>query len=190
MTALKNSMWIGSKADWVIVCDIDELVYHPDMRDFLAAKCDWTVLQPFGWNMWSAKFPSTSKQLWQEVQFGFRDYLFDKLTVFNPQAVKTINYTPGGHTACPVGDVRLYRNPQLKILHCKHLGWEYLTKRYKLLDAAATADKKRGWAVHYTNPPNKEEFIAKLKTAKRVVFPAKKKFIVRSKLIQEDVLLA
>ena len=32
---LKNNCWKWSTADWVIVCDVDELVYHPHLLQYL-----------------------------------------------------------------------------------------------------------------------------------------------------------
>ena len=30
---IKNNSWKGSDADWVIVCDTDELIYHENIID-------------------------------------------------------------------------------------------------------------------------------------------------------------
>lgn len=190
MTQIKNTCWKGSEADWVIVCDIDELIYHPDMRDFLYRSQNWTLMQPLGWAMWSDHFPTTPKQIWEEVKFGYRDSAFDKLVVFNPQFIDNINYHAGAHVASPKGIIRHFRNPEFKLLHFKYLGWNYYINRCKLLHAAAVHDIKKGMAIHYGNVPTEAEFQKKVSQAQQVVFPTKKKFTIRSYLVDDQPLLA
>jgi len=54
---LKNNCWKGSDADWVIVCDADEILWHENLIDILqAAKKPpiKTLMVTQGYNMFSA----------------------------------------------------------------------------------------------------------------------------------------
>jgi len=52
LTHLRNVCWKESKADWVIVTDVDELAYHKNLQQELS-KTKGTVILPRMFNMFS-----------------------------------------------------------------------------------------------------------------------------------------
>jgi hypothetical protein len=64
---VKNNGWKKSRgqADWVICVDVDELLWHPQLLDQLAAfrSRGITVPIPIGYEMVSQSFPTTSGQV-------------------------------------------------------------------------------------------------------------------------------
>jgi hypothetical protein len=149
-TDIKNNCWKDSRADWVIICDTDEFVYHPILTEYLKTLND-TVIAPESYEMFSDTFPITSGQIYSEVNMGFR---YDagtncKLCLFRPQALTDINYEPGSHKAHPVGNVRINYNSGVVSMHMRHLSVEYVVNRnlyYR--QRRSSINKTHGWGFH------------------------------------------
>ena len=94
-----NQCWKQSRgaADWVIVVNVDEHVYHPDLRGYLQActRNGVSILLPEGYNMVADGWPSSRKPLWKTVQYGMRDPIWDKPQVFDPNRIREINFSEG-----------------------------------------------------------------------------------------------
>ncbi len=149
-----NHCWKQSRgaADWVIVVNVDEHVYHPDLRGYLQACAGHgvTILRPEGYNMVADGWPSSRKPLWKSVQHGMRDPIWDKPQVFDPNRIREINFTEGRHSASPTGEVLFPRTERARLLHYKYLGAEYLLRRHAELRARfPAADLERGWGYQY-----------------------------------------
>jgi glycosyltransferase involved in cell wall biosynthesis len=145
---IKNNCWKNSTADWVIVGDIDELVYYPDIKARLYA-LDATCIDPELFNMVSDKFPTTPGQIYEEVQHGVPGGA--KMNLFRPSEVREVNYDPGCHVCYPEGNIlRMYASG-IKTLHMKFLSLNYTIERTELSRSRLSAVNKRfGWGVHYS----------------------------------------
>jgi hypothetical protein len=151
---VKSNAWKESRddADLVLVCDVDELLWHPRLSDYLseAIAAGETVFHPRGWDMVSSDFPTTDGQIYDEVLQGFRNHYFDKFCLFNPNAVEEINFQPGCHFASPQGEIVCNLTESLKLLHFKYLGVDYVTARYAALGAKLKSDDKvHGYGKQY-----------------------------------------
>lgn len=123
---IKNSVWKDSieVADWVIVADVDELLYHPKLLQFLS-KCKkkgYTICETRGFNMISDDFPNKDSQITSSIKSGFYSKMFCKKIIFNPNKIENINYSPGAHSVSPEGEVKMKSYDGLKVLHYKYLG--------------------------------------------------------------------
>jgi glycosyltransferase involved in cell wall biosynthesis len=148
---IKNSCWKSSKADWVIVCDVDEFVYHPNLANILE-KADSTIFSLNMFNMISFKFPTTNGQIYEEVNMGVPALppFKTKMVLFKPQEISEINYGPGCHNAFPVGNVKLNMNSDIKILHMKLLSKEYIiNKNIMYGKRLSEINKRMGWGKGY-----------------------------------------
>lgn len=127
---LKNSIWKQSrgKADWVIVIDMDEFLYHPKMTELLSSSVN-TIFKPIGCNMVSEDFPDVGKSITEQVKVGVYDSKYSKLVLFNPHRIIETNYMPGAHEIYPEGIIESYEPPEMKLLHYKSLGTNYLLER-------------------------------------------------------------
>ena len=108
---LQENCWKESRgiADWVIVTDIDEHLYHPDMCQYLA-QCrarGVTIIPALGYQMLSEQFPERENVLCQSLTKGACDSMYSKLNIFSPSEIDTVNYAPGRHKAEPTGHVVL-----------------------------------------------------------------------------------
>ena len=146
--------WKSSRkqADYVIVVNIDELVYHPDPRAALrmARQENITVIDTRGWEMVGDALP-TSGPLWQAIPQGVHSKAESKTAIFDPDAIVEINYGPGRHKAAPQGAIRGYKQPLFDMLHYKYLSADYLVERYRELGQRMRAgDVRSGYGTQYT----------------------------------------
>ena len=142
-------------ADWVIACDVDELLYHPNLRGYLEQCRDTGVTVPLttGYQMVSDRFPTGCGQIYYEVNRGFPYAEYSKAAVFDPHAVEDMQYRPGCHDCKPIGRVVTHSDPALKLLHFKLLGFEYVVRRYGELGARQPpSERSRGWCWQYHMP--------------------------------------
>jgi hypothetical protein len=119
---LRSYEWKKSrgKADWVIVCDVDEFIYHPYLLCHLRSckKKGITILNVKGYQMISDRFPTTSGQIYEEVKMGYPFPDMSKKIVFDPNAIWDILYSPGSHWIESVkGRVSWDPDPNVKLLH-------------------------------------------------------------------------
>lgn len=148
-----NHAWKESRgaADWVIVVNVDELVYHPSPREALAweRQNGRTIIWPRGWDMVTAEFPR-SGPLVRTANRGVHNKEMAKVAVFAPDLVDEINYGPGRHHANPTGRVVRGRQTNFDLLHYKYLGEEYLTRRYReLSQRMKPLDRSKGLGFQY-----------------------------------------
>jgi Glycosyl transferase family 2 len=150
---LCDSIWRGSDADWVIVTDIDEHIYHPNLIDYLQTCTDQgiTAIRSAGYEMVSDQFPSGDQPLTELVTQGQRSAGHDRLCIFNPKAITATNFDPGRHQAKPEGRVAWPSYPEVLLLHYKQLGKEYVIARSaELRPGLRSGDLEKRWGVHYT----------------------------------------
>ncbi|PZO76080.1 MAG: hypothetical protein DI629_16365 [Mesorhizobium amorphae] len=152
-TDFYNEAWKKSRgsADWVIVVNIDEHIYHPDiakkLRDFEATNI--TAVRCVGWQMVSASFPD-GPSLPEAVQNGVRATNLDKTALFKPSFIEEINFLPGRHVANPRGLVNISESDGFKLLHYKFLGFDYLKSRYAEMNVRrGPVDVAKGYGRQY-----------------------------------------
>ncbi len=160
---LKNSCWKGSQADWVIVADFDEVLFYNyigvpimcwDLEIKLFSELDSgaTILKTIGWQIMSDEMP---KDDLLEITNGYRFDNYSKNIIFNPKAIKEVNFGPGAHICNPVGDVA-WSSENLYVLHYKHIGGvERTIKRYKEYQKRMSKlNRAKGWGSHYNRTPS------------------------------------
>ncbi|MCX5867832.1 MAG: glycosyltransferase [Proteobacteria bacterium] len=156
---LFNNCWKESRgfrgspsADWVIVCNIDEHLMHPDLGGYLS-KCleaGITAIPALGYQMLSDEFPRPSEHLCKTRTSALPDPTDCKLILFSPSEIKEINYKPGGHVAQPEGRVIAPARDELLLLNYQILGIDYTLKRFaELRSGLGPLDHARGWGFHY-----------------------------------------
>lgn len=108
-TLFYNNVWKNSKADWVIVCDIDEILQITP-NDLHA----WDVIKFRGYQMISMddKYDYNPAVL----THGFPMPLYDKTNIFRP-SIEEIGYTLGSHTANPKPNNLRVSDREFKLLH-------------------------------------------------------------------------
>jgi hypothetical protein len=169
---LKNNEYKKSRknnADWVVVCDCDEFLYHPNLLDKLADYKAKGITVPLveGHDMVSKVFPEyDGVPLTEKVKIGSEVYEpFNKKIVFNPKI--DVTYGIGAHSFSAINAI--YSDmPEFKLLHYKLLGKEYIKDIYeKRAERLSKFNKNHGFGAHYFNPPF--EYMDKLLTENRQI---------------------
>jgi hypothetical protein len=157
--AFSNACWKQSRgqADWVIVTDMDEHLYHPDGRDYLArcAADGITFIPALGFQMISETRPEPGQNLSQDFVIGTPWVQMMKPSVFNPDAIEEMNFTPGRHKAEPVGRIKAPPRDELKLFHYKYIGFDDTQARHEQLRQGLGAkDVENRWGHKYAWSPD------------------------------------
>ena len=154
---VKNECWKQSrgKADLVVVCDMDEFLYHNDLKAVLEKICERKVSFPttVGYEMYNDRMPEYDgvNRLPDLIKNGVRSGWLDKHIIFDPHRIVDVNFDPGAHHADPTGIVRRGDvDTELKLLHYKNMGIEQLLSRYKQLrERLSDYNIANGLGIHY-----------------------------------------
>jgi hypothetical protein len=171
---IKNNIWKESrgKADWVIMCDTDEFLYHPNLPEKLdeLKQKGVSIVRPYGFDMFSATFPE--KNIF-EVKNGIKENRhLRKCIIFNPNLIDEINFKAGCHKCKPEGKVKFYKKSDIKLLHYKSLSLEYLLTRYDLMSQRlSNYNIENRLGKHYLQEKQHitKMFYQKLKKAKKII---------------------
>jgi len=175
---IKNNCWKKSrgKADYVIVCDVDEFLFHPCLGEYLlkSKQEKITFFMPVGYNMYSKEFPAydAKRPITECVRNGVKDMNFNKSIIFDPCAIVEINYTAGAHYCYPWGLVKSNDNDELLLLHYKHLGVEYVLNRFRMYkNRLSDENVERSYGLQYLQDEQKItlEIESKIKASNPVI---------------------
>jgi len=160
---LKNEVWKSSigVADFVILGDTDEFLYHEDMEKFLidSKARGMTVFRPEGYHMIADEelVLLADDNVLDRIKNGVRTPVLDKPMMFDCNKIKEINYNFGCHSATPTGDVRWSTTNDLKMLHFKFVGIEdYLYKNKIRAERLSKFNRDNGFGTYYL--VSEEEF--------------------------------
>jgi glycosyltransferase involved in cell wall biosynthesis len=114
--------------DWTMVPDVDEFLYHPDMRQLLGDYKIHGVTLPRveGYAMIGDRILSDG-YLTDQLRYGMTDPIYGKRIVYRSDT--RLTYRPGAHKVQAQIDVHS-KNADIKLLHYKFaFGWEWLQAR-------------------------------------------------------------
>jgi glycosyltransferase involved in cell wall biosynthesis len=167
---IKNNCWKGSDADWVIVGDCDEFVYHKDLAKYLE-NSTFTAYEPTWYEMFSEEFPTTDGQIYDVVKQGYEAW--PKFNLFKPKEFTEINYEIGCHLCKPEGNNILnYAASEIVTLHMRHLGKQYIIDRngmYAKRLSDVNIQNKWGWHLAQTPEEISEGFDKEFKITRKVI---------------------
>lgn len=105
----KNNIWKKSKAEWVIICDIDEIlqICQADLDNLADVDVIWFK----GYNMLDVDGTGDPRSF----HTGYECVPYDKCAMFR-RSIRNINYAPGAHSACPEPRPR-YSKHKFFLLH-------------------------------------------------------------------------
>ena len=132
---LMNEIWKGADCDYVIFPDIDEIYYHPNLREYLESKVgEVDIFQSRGFQMVSKVFPKDNESLF-DIKMGVADSLYNKFRIFNPKIKITFVSAHDIRTTSR----KLERFSTLN-LHYKYLGVDELVRRADLVKKRVPPD--------------------------------------------------
>lgn len=175
---IKNNIWKTSIgiADYVIVGDADEFLYHKDMVNFLTESFEKgiTLFKPEGYHMIGDEdlILSPDDSIFEKVTEGIIGSSNDKLMLFDCNKITNINYSFGCHVANPVGQIVLSNDTNLKMLHYKYLGLADFIPKQKLRgDRLSQFNKINNLGSYYLYEAekHKEEYKTFIQRRKKVL---------------------
>ena len=134
---IKNTIWKQSigEADYVIIGDTDEFLYHKNMGDFLIKSFSegYTFFKPHGVHMIADEELELKPEdnIFDLVKYGVPVDVMNKPMMFDCNKIKEINYSLGAHFANPIGEIKTYQEEDLKLLHYKYVGLKNHLKKCK-----------------------------------------------------------
>lgn len=173
LTEIRNTAWKASrgKADWVMVVDMDEFLYHPLLVPYLQSYKTMGVTLPKidGYEMTSPTFPQPGTNLFTHCKTGFSSEWFSKRVCFNPHV--DMVFGPGSHKFSAQGQVVESKNPDIKLLHYHYLGLEFVeSKRSGRWKRQSEENRRNGWGIHYDPVnPYRKAFMDALKRSRPVI---------------------
>ena len=149
MAHVKNNCWKGSKADWVIVGDIDEMLWDWEkIENYVPSNL---VIKPIGYNM-VGEIDLQNDTIWS-IKKGHRNKGFDKMILFNP-TIEEIGYLVGCHQAQPKGAKVI--KTDIRLLHFNNINEQYLVdKHHKYRNRISQSDLEKNFGTFYLNPDEK-----------------------------------
>jgi glycosyltransferase involved in cell wall biosynthesis len=156
LTGIRNNIWKNSQgvADYVIVGDADEFLYKENMLEFLTESFanGITVFKPVGSHMIGDTELDLKEDdnIFELIKEGVPVDALNKMMMFDCNKISEMNYSFGCHAARPVGEVKLYQDPSLKMLHYKFIGLDnHLKKNKSRGDRLSDYNKKHRLTVYY-----------------------------------------
>lgn len=149
MAQIKSEAYKASRAiaDWVVVCDCDEILYNYQQLPALK-KQGVMIPQIMGYDMISEDFPVyDGGNICEKVCYGVANPFFNKQIVFNPKV--DIQFAPGAHH-CYYSSQFKGAPSQLMLLHYKWLSLQTVVKRNALIgQRLSAANLEYSWGSHY-----------------------------------------
>lgn len=151
-----SSMCVES-ADWVITCDMDELIYHPQLTSVLAAykKKGVSVANIVGFNMVSEISLCEIASLNDSVRMGVQAKVFNKPILFT--AGFDMVFSPGCHPGGE-GYKKMLQQPrykkgdeQIALLHYKYIGERSIVKAKSSVLRLSQKNINNNLGKHYQN---------------------------------------
>lgn len=164
---IKNNVYKKSDADYVIVCDLDEFLYHPNLIEELKEYMKQGIQLPNiqGFNIYSEQFPKSDIL---EIDTGFEDKNFCKQIIFSPKVDIKFNY--GCHTNAAQGK----RGGKLYLLHYRCIGGvgEMITRHRMYSLRMCEFNKQYRLGAHYFRSPEdlKKEWANNISKTNKLVF--------------------
>lgn len=185
LTLVKNNCWKQSQdADFVIVCDVDEILYHEDgLEKYLSriyTETDFRILQSTGYDMVSNHLPSHDGNFYddEDFQYGVANRMYNKTCIFSPSILKEIGYTPGCHKAYPKlkykekKSIRCLHDEELKLLHYKYLSESsFVNKQIQFGAKLSQNNIEKDWGFEYLDSRKemKRTFLEKLQSREKII---------------------
>ena len=133
---IKNNCWKNALTDWVLVCDLDELLdinaAELKQEDVLGT----SIVRSEGYDMVTMEDNLDIAGM----KYGARDDGLDKSCLFNKKYIREINYEVGCHRCNPIGTVK-YSKKAYKLYHYCYINYSVTVERYRVYAKRMGPDK-------------------------------------------------
>lgn len=142
-------------ADWVITCDMDELIYHPQLLSILVSykRQSATVANIIGFNMISKKSLSGIGSLVNSVTMGVQAKVFNKPILFAAgfDMIFSMGCHPSGKGYRKMFQQPLYKKggERIALLHYKYIGERSIARAKSSVLRLSQKNIDNGLGQHY-----------------------------------------
>jgi glycosyltransferase involved in cell wall biosynthesis len=140
---IKNNCWKDASTDWVLTCDLDELldINEEDLKK--EEELGTTRIKSEGWHMVNLQDNFDIAN----IKYGTRNTGYDKYMLFNKKYIKEMNYGAGCHNCNSIG--KIIDSKSYKMYHYKFINLELSIARIKeTVSRLSENNKKNGWGFH------------------------------------------
>lgn len=145
---IKNNCWKNALTDWVLICDLDELLEINAKQLKMEEKSGTTIIRSEGYDM----VAMDDKLDIAGMKYGERDKGEDKSCLFNKKFISEINYDIGCHFCNPIGTIR-YSKRAYKLYNYCYINYETTVERYKAYRARISPKDIRNGCPYYSETP-------------------------------------
>ena len=146
---IKNNCWKRAGTNWVLVCDMDELLDIDSTQLLMEENVGTTIISTEGYNM--VDVDGVFSDDIANIVYGARSISYDKSCLFDKRYVQEINYRPGCHECSPVGKKLVYSNTNYKLYHYHAINLAMLKPKFnRNRNRLSQENVKNGWGVHYS----------------------------------------
>lgn len=153
---IKNSCWKDASTDWVLVCDLDELL---DIN-----KAELKTEENLGTSMVRCEvydmINMENNLDIHSMKYGVRSPIPSKFFLFNRKFIREINYEPECHECNPIGTIA-YSNKTYKAYHYASINENLTIEKFRLYKKRLSPENlKNGWGTQYLMTPEeiREEY--------------------------------
>lgn len=123
---MRQNIWKESNYDLIMFPDLDEILYKPDLRNFLE-NTDYDIYHMQGFQMVSRTFPRKGENI-LSYKKGIPLPLHNKYMIFKPDA--NIQFPDAHYITTDSNNISEF---DIKLLHYKFLGADHMVKRAKTI---------------------------------------------------------
>lgn len=147
---LRNNCWKDALTDWVLMCDLDELVDINNTKLNQEQKKGTTIIKTETYDMINL----TNNLDLTRMKHGVKSPLPGKFCLFNKKFIKAMNYGPGSHSCNPEGQV-VYSQKIYKLYHYNSINTKTTIKKFKeRAQRMSKENLQNGWGFHYLMTPD------------------------------------
>ena len=146
---IKNSCWKEAKTDWVLMCDLDELLDINEAELKMEENSGTSIIRSEGYDMVDME----DKLNIAGMKYGARDADHDKSCLFNKKFIQEINYGIGCHECSPQGIIAYSKKPY-KLYHYCFINENMTVEKRRAYGARLSPENlETGWSGHYLFTP-------------------------------------
>lgn len=163
---IKNSCWKDAKTDWVLMCDLDELLDINEAELKTEEESDASMIRCEVYDMINMEDNLDIARM----KYGVKGPESGKFCLFNKKYIQEIHYGPGSHTCNPKGKVA-YSKKAYKLYHYNSINENLTIEKFKIYRKRLSPENiKNGWGIQYLFTPEqiREEYAVERSKAIKV----------------------
>lgn len=162
----KNNCWKEAKTDWVLMCDLDELVDISEAELKTEENTGTSIIKTEYYDMINME----NNLDIAGIKYGVKSPIPGKFNLFNKKLISEINYGPGAHACNPTGTIK-YSDKAYRVYHYNSISEDLTIKKFKIRSKRLSQENiKNGWGTYVFMTPEeiREEYANERAKAIRV----------------------